>query len=436
MSKVFVLDQTLQPLNPVRPARARILLSSGKAAVYRTYPFTLILHRVIEQPVLVPLRLKIDPGALTTGLALVNDATGEVVWAAELEHRSFAVKRALDTRRAVRRSRRARHTRYRQPRWSNRRRRAGWLAPSLESRIAQVLTWVSRLRRLCPLTSLSLELVKFDTQALQDPEISGVEYQQGSVMGYEVREYLLEKWHRTCAYCGKQNLPLQIDHIVPRAKGGTDRASNLTLACEACNQTKDSQDVGEFLKDKPEVLARLLAQAEAPLRDAAAVNTTRWALYERLKALGLPLEGGSGGRTKFNRSRQGLPKMHWLDAACVGASTPAGLRLEAVVPLTIKASGHGKRQMCGVNEAGFPIRHRKRQKVHRGYQTGDLVRAVIPAGKKAGTYVGRVLARATGSFDLVMKTGRIEGISHRYCNPLHRNDGYSYQQGEAVVLAS
>jgi len=192
MSKVFVLDETLQPLNPVRPARARILLSSGKAAVYRTYPFTLILHRVIEQPVLVPLRLKIDPGARTTGLALVNDATGEVVWAAELSHRSFAVKRSLDERRAVRRSRRARHTRYRKPRWANRRRRAGWLPPSLESRIAQVLTWVSRLRRLCPLTSMSLEVVKFDTQALQNPEISRVEYQQGSLMGYELREYLLE----------------------------------------------------------------------------------------------------------------------------------------------------------------------------------------------------------------------------------------------------
>jgi len=436
MSKVFVLDQTLRPLNPVHPARARILLSSGKAAVYRTYPFTLILHRTIEQPVLVPLRLKIDPGARTTGLALINNATGEVVWAAELEHRSFTVKSSLDARRAVRRSRRARHTRYRQPRWANRHRKAGWLPPSLESRIAQVLTWVSRLRRLCPLTSISLEVVKFDTQALQNPEISGVEYQQGSLMGYELRAYLLEKWQRTCAYCGKQNLPLQIEHIVPRAKGGTDRASNLTLSCEVCNQAKGSQDVGEFLKDKPGVLARLLAQAKAPLRDAAAVNTTRWALYEQLKALGLPLEGGSGGRTKFNRSQQGLPKTHWLDATCVGASTPAGLRLEAVVPLAIKATGHGNRQMCGVNKAGFPIRHRKRQKVHRGYQTGDLVRAVIPSGKKAGTYVGRVLARATGSFDLVTKTGRIEGISHRYCKPLHRNDGYSYQKGEPVVLSS
>jgi hypothetical protein len=97
--------------------------------------------------------------------------------------------------------------------------------------------------------------------------------------------------------------------------------------------------------------------------------------------------------------------------------------------LLIKATGHGNRQMCGVKD-GFPIRHRKRQKVHHGYQTGDLARAVVPAGKKAGTYVGRVLTRATGSFDVVTKTGRIEGISHRYCKPIHRNDGYTYVKGE------
>jgi len=429
MSRVFVLDANKQPLNPVRPGRARKLLTSGKAAVFRRYPFTLILRRVVENAVLVPLHLKIDPGAHTTGLALVNNTTGEVVWAAELEHRGFAIKGSLDDRRTVRRSRRRRHTRYRPSRWVNRRRDEGWVPPSLESRIANVLTWVRRLRRLCPLAAISLELVKFDTQAMQNPEISGVAYQQGDLMGYELRNYLLEKWQRRCAYCQKTDVPLQIEHIVPRAKGGSDRTSNLTLACEECNRTKGVRDVRDFLKCKPEVLARVLAQAKAPLRDAAAVNSTRWRLFERLKATSLPLETGSGGLTKYNRVRRDLPKTHWLDAACVGRTTPEHLETSQVMPLLIKATGHGNRQMCGVRD-GFPIRHRKRQKVHHGYQTGDLVRAVVPAGKKAGTHVGRVLARATGSFDVVTKTGRIEGISHRYCKPIHRNDGYSYARGE------
>src|SRR5450759_529900 len=149
MSKVFVLDTHKQPLNPVYPGRARILLSSGKAAVLKRYPFTIILNTVVEHPVLEPLRLKIDPGSKTTGLALVNDATGEVVFAAELAHRGEQIKKALDRRRAVRRSRRNRNTRYRKPRCAHRRhQKKGWLPPSLESRISNVLTWVQRLMRL------------------------------------------------------------------------------------------------------------------------------------------------------------------------------------------------------------------------------------------------------------------------------------------------
>jgi 5-methylcytosine-specific restriction endonuclease McrA len=436
MSCVFVVNTNRQPLNPVHPGRARLLLSEGKAAVLRRFPFTIILKSAVEQPTLAPLRLKIDPGAQTTGLALLNDANGEVIWAAEVFHRGQAIKAALDTRRAVRRSRRSRKIRYRVARFANRRRRPGWLPPSLESRIANVLTWVARLRRLCLLEAMSLELVKFDTQAIQNPEITGVEYQQSELLGYEVRNYLLEKWGWTCAYCGKQGVPFQIDHIQARTNGGSSRVSNLTLACGDCNQRKGNQDVRVFLAKKPDVLARLLAQAKAPLRDAAAINTTRWALYERLKATGLPLEVGSGGQTKYNRTKRNLPKTHWLDAACVGISTPEILATSKVVPLLIKATGRGSRQVCGTNASGLPIRHRSRQKVHHGYQTGDLVRAVVPSGKKAGTHIGRVLARASGSFDLVTASRRITGINHRYCQPVHRNDGYAYQKGARHEHAS
>jgi 5-methylcytosine-specific restriction endonuclease McrA len=277
MSKVFVLDTNKQPLNPVHPGRARKLLSSGQAAVFKRYPFTIILKHAGEHPQGEPLRLKIDPGSKTTGLALVNDATGEVVFAAELIHRGQTIKASLDDRRALRQSRRNRHTRYRKPRFNNRgNKKKRWLPPSLESRIANVLTWTRRLMRLCPVAALSQELVKFDMQAMENAEIAGVEYQQGSLQGYEVREYLLEKWQRTCAYCGKQDVPLQIEHIHPRAHGGTNRISNLTLACQKCNEKKGTQDIQEFLKNKPNVLKKVLAQAKAPLKDAAAVNTTRW----------------------------------------------------------------------------------------------------------------------------------------------------------------
>ena len=193
MSKVFVVDTNKQPLDPVHPRRARTLLSQGKAAVLKRYPFTIILKVSIDEPAVAELRIKLDPGSQTTGIAIVNDQSGEVVFAAELIHRGQQVKSDLNDRRGVRRGRRNRHTRYRKPRWQNRRRTSGWLPPSLQSRISNVLTWVQRLARACHITNISMELVKFDMQLMENTEISGVEYQQGTLAGYEVREYLLQK---------------------------------------------------------------------------------------------------------------------------------------------------------------------------------------------------------------------------------------------------
>jgi hypothetical protein len=263
-----------------------------------------------------------------------------------------------------------------------------------------------------------------------NPEVAGVEYQQGTLFGYEAREYVLEKWGRKCTYCGREQVPLHIEHIVPRAVRVDDRVCNLALACQSCNNAKGKQDIRVFLAQQPDLLAQILARAKAPLTDAAAMNATRWALYHRLEAFGLPVECGSGGLTKFNRMKRHLPKTHWLDAACVGASTPETLQVLGIVPLLIQANGHGNRQMCGTDAHGFPIRHRTRQKVHYGYQTGDMVRAVVPAKlKTAGTYQGRVLARASGSFDLGTQQGRVAGVSYRYCRPVHHSDGYSYETG-------
>src|SRR5579859_7965952 len=270
---------------------------------------TQLLKHEVEEPVTTPLRIKIDPGSKTTGLALVNDATGQVVFAAELTHRGQDIKENLDDRRMVRKSRRRRQTRYRQPRFSNRRnQKKGWLPPSLKSRISNIETWVKRLTRLCLIGAISQELVKFDLQHMEHPEIEGTDYQQGTLAGYEVREYLLEKWQRKCAYCGKKKVPLQIEHIVPRARGGSDRISNLCLSCESCNKKKGTQDLKDFLKKQPDRLKKIQAQAKAPLKDATAVNATRWALFHRLEALGVPVECGSGGLTKFNRTQRALPK--------------------------------------------------------------------------------------------------------------------------------
>jgi 5-methylcytosine-specific restriction endonuclease McrA len=419
MSQVFVLDTNKQPLNPVHPGQARRFLTAGKAAVYRIHPFTIILKRTVPAPVVEPLRLKIDPGSKTTGLALVNDGTGVVVWAAELHHRGSQIKEALDRRRALRQTRRHRKTRHRPRRFQNRRRKAGWLPPSLMSRVANVQTWVARLRRLALIEAISLELVKFDTQRMQNPAISGVAYQQGELAGYEVKEYLLEKWGRRCTYCGATGVPLQVEHIVPRRRGGTNRVSNLTLACAPCNQAKGTQTAAEF------GYPQIRAQAQQPLKDAAAMNTTRNALYEWLQTTGLSIEIGSGGLTKFNRARHGLPKTHWLDAACVGTSTPNPLRVAGVQVLQIRAMGHGRRQMCRTDKYGFPCQHKARRVAYFGFRTGDLVRAVVPHGKYAGTYTGRVAVRARGQF----RIATVE-VHHAYCRRLQQTDGYQYAIGQ------
>ena len=422
--QVFVLDQNYQQRNPAHPALARQLLAKGYAAVHRRYPFTLILKRDIKTHPLKPIRLKIDPGASVTGLALLQDNL--VIWKAELTHRGFAIRDALTSRRAIRRNRRNRKTRYRQTRFLNRSRREKWLSPSLMSRVYNILTWVDRLRRICNITALSQELVRFDLQKIEDTDISGVGYQQGTLAGYEIREFLLEKWQRQCAYCGAKDTQLEIDHIVARSKGGSNRVSNLTLACHSCNQAKGNQPVEEFLKHKPNILKQVRASAKKSLADAAAVNATRWELYRQLQATGLPVEISSGGRTKYNRHRLSLPKTHWLDAACVGKSTPERLKLLPGHPLLIGAKGHGTRQICRTNRFGFPIRHCSRTKVNKGFRTGDIVKAVVTSGKKIGIYVGRVATRTSGSFNVSTKEGLAQGISYKYCLLIHRKDGYSY----------
>ena len=417
---IFVLDTNKRPLTPCKPSMARKLLTARKAAVYRRFPFTIILKKVVTATI-KSITFKLDPGSKTTGIALLFDS--KVIFGAELTHRGQAIKASLESRRALRRGRRNRHTRYRPARFLNRTRKKGWLAPSLQHRVETTLTWVNKLRKLAPINSIVQELVRFDLQQLENPEISGVEYQQGELQGYEVREYLLNKWNRKCAYCSVENIPLQIEHIQPKAKGGSNRISNLCLACEKCNQKKGTQDIQRFLAKKPDILKHILAQTKRPLKDAAAVNSTRWALFSRLKETGLPVLTGSGGLTKFNRTRLQLPKTHWLDAACVGQLE--SLSVVTSKPLLIKATGHGTRQMCRTDKFGFPSRYVPRNKFVKGFQTGDIVKAVVTSGKKIGEYVGRVAVRSTGSFN-ISASELVQGISHKCCKTIHHKDGYSY----------
>ena len=380
---VFVLDKQKKPLMPCTPKRARLLLTRGRAVVHRVKPFVIRLRdRRQAESILQEGRLKLDPGSKTTGLTLVRveqTPAGEVHHAlllAEVQHGGQQVHHNKVTQRQARRRRRSANLRHRTPRFENRTRPSGWLPPSLLSRAGNLLTWAARCSRWFPVRRLEVERVRFDTQLLQNPEIEGKEYQEGTLAGWEARTYLLLKYEYRCIYCGKTKVPFEVDHVIPRSRGGSNRISNLVLSCHDCNATKGNLTAAEW--GHPEVEAH----SSAPLKDAAAVNATRFKVVEALQELGLPIGTWSGGRTRWTRY-------------------------------------------------GFPRAYLPRQKMVAGFITGDRVKAVVPVPlKTAGTHVGRVSVRTTGSCAVRTSKGTVDGINVRYLRLIQRGDGYEYVSTE------
>lgn len=429
---VFVLDKRKKPLMPCSEKRARLLLSRGRAVVHRRAPFTIRLKdRRMEESQVQPVVVKYDPGATTTGVAIVREDQTEqgiihhALHLAEITHRGKLITSRMQSRAALRRGRRSRKTRYRQPRFLNRTKPEGWLPPSLRSRVDNILSWTLRYMRIAPIIRADVERVKFDTQLMENPEVSGVEYQRGELAGYEIWEYLLEKWGRKCAYCHIENVPLEKEHIIPKSRGGSNRVSNLTVACHECNQKKDNQTAAEF--GYPQIQAK----AKMPLASVAAVNATRNAIVRDLEWLGLSVTTWTGGRTKYNRTRFGIKKAHALDALCVGDIE--GVTGANLPTLTIKAKGRGHRQVVANDAYGFPRKSKSGERVKarsikmvHGFMTGDLVKARMPKGKYVGEYVTRIgAARASGSFG-VKANNQDFAVSHKNCTLLQRADGYEY----------
>jgi 5-methylcytosine-specific restriction endonuclease McrA len=422
---VFVLNHDKTPLSPCHQAVARKLLKDGKAAIWRKYPFTIILkeQKETDDTQQQEYRLKIDRGSRHTGLAILQD--NKVIWMAQIEHRTDISER-LTKRSNYRRRRRSNNLRYRRCKYKpgityESKRDKGWVPPSLQSGVDNIESWINKLKSLCPLTDLSYENVKFDTQLMANPEISGIEYQQGTLQGYEVREYLLEKYNRTCVYCGITNVPLEVEHIVPESISNDNRVTNLCMACGPCNDKKGTKTAAEF--GFPE----LHEMAQEPMKDAAKINATRWKVLEVLKATGMPVECGTGARTKMNRINLGLVKDHHLDACCVGASTPETLIFKTDSVLYIKAMGRGQYRRTNVDDSGFPVAKLPRKKQFFGYQTGDMVKAVVPKGKHTGTHYGRIACRASGSFALETKHGKLNHVCHKHMTLIQNNDGHGYK---------
>ncbi len=455
---VFVLDKHKKPLMPCHPARARKLLKKGRAVVHRLYPFTIRLKdRTVGESVLQDIEEGNYSTSTFTGKALVRE-DGFVLFSAIIEHRND-IPTSLTRRRNYRRSRRSR-LRYRAPRFNNRRRPKGWLTPTLRSKINNVCSWSLRLSKLAPITGYTVATTKFDTQKLQNPEIRGVEYQHGTLYGYEVKEYLLEKYNHQCVYCKGESGDkiLEIDHVIPKIRGGTDRITNLVIACRTCNRLKGNKTAEEF--GFPEVQK----QCKKPLKSAGHMNAMRYAIVEAMKKV-----AGSNVRTttfaavKFVRNKLGLPNQPHINAMCaftylekskteveeeeeenqskqtkqarVMVDKPFRFKLKNIQkPLLIKAKGRGKHQRCLSQPTKKTKKPRiaSRKKMYYGFQSGDMVKAVIPKGKYKGVYTGIVAVRSSGYFDLKDFNGRrvAQGISYRHFRLIQRFDGYVYSFGD------
>jgi len=302
---VYVLNMRGQPLMPTQQQKANKLLKQGKAIVVKRTPFTIQLKYPTGEAK-QPIVLGIDAGYSHIGYSAITEKK-ELI-SGDLELRKD-IRRKLTQRKQYRRTRRSRRW-HREPRFDNRKKEDRWLAPSIKHKLDSHLKLIAKIKEILPITSTIVEVASFDAQRMQNPEIPGVEYQQGELRGYEVREYLLEKGGRKCAYCGKTDVPLEVEHIIPGSKGGSNRVSNLTISCHECNQKKGNSTAEEF--GHPEVQKK----SKKTLKATAFMNVVKQRIVDALKC-----KWTYGYITKHNRIKLGLEKSHSNDAFVISGGT-------------------------------------------------------------------------------------------------------------------
>jgi len=506
---VPVLDRRGAPLDPCSEKRARLLLERGRAVVVGRIPFTIRLRdRTAEESVVHPLTCKLDPGSKTTGMALVRkeDGADVLVAAMHVEHKAN-IKAKLDQRRIYRRRRRS-GLWHRKRRFSNRApaacvscggnaahgrsrcrpcaaanagrkygARSRRLQPSFRARVDEVVHALQVQARRYPVGAVVVETARFDTQLLRRPGVSGKGYQEGLLYGSNLREYVLTRDKHACRYCGAKEAVLNLDHVVPRSRGGATRPDNLVASCVSCNKAKGDATAAEF--GHPEVQA----QVDPPLKDAACMNATRYEVADRLCRLGLQVSTSHGGVTRANRVRLGLGKDHYVDALCVGDDVAEHVKdatngLLAVAEHKGRGSHQRSKPVCSKPCWGCgkifsndrkeltkpkskalklrnkfcpscrgkkapdshyprkapPVRFYTRRKSCFGFSTGDLVRADVPKGKHKGVHVGRVSIRESGSFKITVGERLLGGVSYKYCRVLERGAGWSFAVERKPVL--
>ena len=354
-NRVPVIDADRNPLAPCTPRRARILVKQGKAqGRHRNGIYHLVLNRAIPSQLIQTASITVNPGSTTTGVAVVQDRQDQsrtVLFGMELHHRGQTIKSNMTKRAQHRNSRRAR-LRHRKPRFSNRRRKPGWLPPSILSRLTNTLTWIDRISRLIAIKDIHVETQQFDTQRLADPAVHGREYQQGVLYQTTLRAYVIHREDHRCIYCNRKPKRFTLDHVIPRNSNSPTTPGNIVAACERCNKAKGNRPVEEYLKRRPKVLARVQTHLKRPMAAAAHLNAIIPRLLTELRRNNWDVAEHDAAQTAANRRLLGIPKSHFTDAAVLGPIT--GVRSAPSHILAIRAVGRGQRQRAIVDKYGTP----------------------------------------------------------------------------------
>ena len=431
--RVPVISADGLPLIPCRPKRARVLLRDGRATKsWLNGNFAIRMNdRTRDESEVPEMTLGITPGSKVTGFAVTldRDETQDrrVVHAMELELIGHIISMQLSKRAGNRKNRRSR-LRFRQPRFDNRRRAKGSLPPSIRHNLEQINRWTGTLTRLYPISSIRISNAKFDIQLMQNPDIQGEEHQQGTLYGWQLRAYVFHQNGHRCFYCGEQNKPLTLDHVIPKSRGGTDRVANLTAACKKCNDRKDNRLPEEFLADRPDKLRQLLdPEKRHSYRDATWMNVMMPFILENLAGLEIQVEQTNTALTSWNRKQMQLPKTHCIDAAVLGDCRSLLESSPVLRQGTANRRGHRSRclseGMPGIVAHVRPSNGRRKRKanvVKNGTPTGDdfLKYCLLSPRERSRTPTPGHAGRRRHFGPELIGTGDIVTIQHHELGPI------------------
>ena len=405
---VYVLNKDGKPLMPCKASKAKKLLKSNKVKVVNRTPFVIQLlygSSGYKQST----TLGVDVGSKGIGLSVTTE--NKELFSAEVLLRDDVVEK-LSTRREMRRTRRNRKTRYRKARFNNRvkTKKKGWIPPSALQKINSHMQIINKVYKILPINNLIVEVASFDTQKIQNPDISGTQYQEGSQLGFwNVREYVLFRDNHICQCCkGKsKDKILNVHHLESRKTGG-DSPNNLITLCETCHNKFHKGELNVKLK-----------RSSASLRDVALMNSIRWVLYEKLKESYINCKITYGYLTKYKRINNNLPKTHAVDAFCISNNLNAQ-RLDYYYQYKCMRCHNRQIHKMKIYKGNVRKPHSLGKYV-KGYQAFDKVR-ILDSG-----IVGFIKARRkTGSFTISDINGNVlkDGISYKKLKLLERRSSY------------